>query len=180
MIIVHPELDKTTFPEAQYEVLFSQENTRVHFEKELIDVNRPLEKDIFLIGSTMSDERPASYAMPYDIESLAGHDWDRSGHDSVVELTTTVRISMITEDKVERQSAAQLHYMQLFAQQAIRNPPTRDWWSRPAHLIGFTSIFALPHEGIMGFNEEEIQGSWFGARFTEYFRPSEHIAIRKL
>lgn len=179
-LIVHPEMDKGTFPKAQYEINFSKENTRVHYESELIEINRPLEKSIFLVGTGSTEERPVSYAMPYNVESLAGSKWNRSGHDVLVEVTYVVRISMITEDKAERQAKAQLHYMQLFAQQALRNPPTQQWWTWPATLVGFTSLFNLPHENIMGFNEEEVQGSWFGARFVERMIPSEHVAIRKL
>lgn len=183
-MITHPELDDTLFPEAQYKQVFSVENTRLHYEQDggLITIERPLKKLIVLIGGTNVTERIVSYSMPYDIESLAGAEWDRSGHDKLLERTSTVRISLIASDTVERQAVAALEYGKIFLQYLLWNPPEgiEDWWSRAATLDGFTDLFALPHTNISGFDEQEILGCWFGAKFKETLLPSEHVAIRLL
>jgi len=177
---VHPELDIGTFPEAQYIRVFSEENTEIHFEHELIDMVRPLPKSIFLVGSVSTEERPYSYSIPYSIDSKSGEEWDRNGHSCLVHMSTIVRITMIVDNKVPKQASTNIHYMQLFAQQAIRNPPTQDWWGRAATLLGFTGLNYAPSMNLVEMNEEEILSKWFGARFSEVFLPEEHIALRKL
>jgi len=176
-LTTHYDLDKTVLPQAQYPVVFSEDNTRVHFEHELIDIERPLSKDIFLIGSMSSEERLASYSMP--IQVTAG-DTVVDTHDNAVEFSCTVRISMISGHETVKESYAQLRYMQLFAMQSLRNPPTQNWWEWPAHLMGFTPVWGVHHENLAGFNEELIRGKWFGALFKEFMVPSEHVVIEKL
>lgn len=183
-MITHPELDNTLFPEAQYKRVFSLENTSLHFERAggLITIERPLQKLMVLIGGSDVKERIVSYSMPYNIESVAGAEWNRSGHDRVLERKSTVRISLIASDTVELQAVDSLEYGKIFFQNALWNPPStiENWWSRAAILEGFTDIFALPHVNMSGFEEPELTGCWFGAIFREMLLPSEHVAIRKL
>ena len=177
-INIHPELSLP--PNSQYKVVFSEENTRLLFEHELVDLNRPLTESIIMVGSTLTDEQFVSYAIPYDIDSESGAEWDRSGKDNLFQITSTVRITLISKHKAPKQAYAELHYMQLFTQNAIRNAPTRNWWEEQAHLVGFTSTFPLVHYDKLGMAESDIHGKWFGTRLRSGYIPAEHVAIRKL
>jgi len=182
-LVSHYDLDKTVLPQAQYETVFSEENTVIHFEHELIKIERPLGKNIFLVGSMSSEERPMSYSMPIRVTAEnkeSGETYEVDTHDNAVEFSCTVRISMIAGHETVKQSYAQLRYMQLFAMQSLRNPPTQNWYEWPAHLMGFTTVWGIHHENLAGFSEELLRGKWFGALFKEFIVPSEHVIIEKL
>lgn len=181
-MIQNAETDKAFFPEAQYKLVYSEENTKLYYEHDLVEIPRPLEYLIILVGGVTVRENPISYAIKYDIESLAGPEWNRSGYDRMVERFTTVRLSLIASDTVERQAVAALDHAKIFLWHLLWNPPQEieQWWRGSATLQGFTDIFDAPHMNLAGFDEAEIHGWWFGASYRQVLVPAEHVALRKL
>lgn len=181
-MITHPEIDVALFPEAQYKQVFSEENTKLYYEHDLIDIPRPLEHLIVTVGGINVKEHPISYAVAYDIESIAGSEWDRQGYDRLVERIVTIRLSLIASDTVKRQAVAALEYGKIFLWNLLWNPPANieNWWRGSAQLYGFTDVYDLPHVNIAGFDEEEVHGCWFGATYKQVLLPIEHVALRKL
>ena len=180
-LVAHYDLDKSVLPLAQYPIVFSEDNTRVHFEDERIEINRPLSKDIFLVGSLSFDEVIASYSMPIDRDyAIDGEARKVRTHDSMTRITSIIRITLITDNEVPKQARGKLRYMQLFAMQAFMNPPTQDWWGFAAHVTGFTSTVNVPMTNVLGSEEELIIGKSFGVKFDEVLVRSEHLSLRKL
>jgi len=181
-MMTHPEVDKVLFPEAQYERVYSKENTKLYYEHELVDIPRPLDHLIIVVGGAHVREHIISYAMEYDIKSLAGAEWDRKGYDKLVERIITVRLSLIVSSVVNREGIAALEYAKIFLWHLLWNPPRgiEDWWRGSAVLNGFSDIYDLPHVNAAGFDEEEILGCWFGATFKQVMLPVENVALRKL
>ncbi len=180
-LVTHYDKDPAVLPEARYPTIFSEANTRVHFEDEEIDIDRPLLKDIFLVGSVAYDEHPASYSIPIErTYVLDGEAKTISTRDSAVQIISELRITMITDNEVNKQARGKLHLMKLFAIQAFTNPPTQDWWRWAAHITGFTSTMNVPMANVLDRNEEHIIGRSFGVKFDEFLIRSEHLTLEKL
>lgn len=181
-MITHPEIDNVLFPDAQYKQVYSKENTKLYYERELVDIPRPLDHLIIQVGGAHVQERVISYAMEYDIESIAGPEWDRKGYDKLVERIVTVRLSLIASNIVNREGMTALEYAKIFVWHLLWNPPRgiEDWWRGSAVLTGFSDVYDLPHVNLAGFDEEEILGCWFGAIFKQVVLPIESVALRKL
>lgn len=180
-LVTHYDLDKSVLPEAQYAVVFSEENTRIHFENEAIKVDRPLSKDIILVGSLSFDESIASYSMPINRDVVID---DKPvvirTHDAMVKITSVIRITLITDNEVPKQARAQLRYMNQFVIQAFMNPPTQNWQEWPAHITGFTSTVNVPMSNILGLEEEQLIGKSFGVKMEENVVRSEHLFLQKV
>ena len=181
-LVTHFDLDEAVLPDAKFPLIFSEENTRVHYEDEAIHIDRPLSKDIFMVGSLSFDESVASYSMPInrDYTNREGVLREIRTHDSAVRINSVIRITLITDNEVPKQARGQLHYMQLFAMQAFMNPPTQDWWGMGAHVEGFTSTVNVPMTNVLGSEEELVIGKSFGVKFNEVLVRSEHLTLRRV
>jgi len=180
-LVVHYDLDKSVLPQAQYEIVFSEDNTRVHFEDEAIEIDRPLSKDIILVGSLSFDESIASYSMPINRDvTINGKAKQIKTHDSMVKITSVIRITLITDNEVPKQARGQLRYLNQFVIQAFMNPPTQDWYRWPARVAGFTSTINVPMTNVLGSEEELIIGKSFGVKFEEDIVRSEHLFLERV
>jgi len=180
-LVAHYDLNPSLLPEARYPTVFSEDNTRIHFEDESIEIDRPLSKDIFMVGNLSFDEVVASYAMPIKrTYVIDGETVDVDVHDNLIRLTSVIRITMITNNEVQKQARGKLRRMIQFVIMAFTNPPTQNWYEWPARPAGFTSVVNVPMTNVLGNEEELIIGRSIGVKFEEDVVRSEHLHLEKL
>lgn len=180
-LVAHYDLNPSLLPEARYPYVFSEDNTRIHFEDESIEIDRPLSKDIFMVGSLSFDEIVASYAIPIRREfQLDGETVQVNEHDNLIRINSVIRITMITNNEVEKEARPKLRLMMQFVIMAFTNPPTQNWYEWPARPAGFTSVVNVPMMNVLGDEEELIIGRSIGVKFEEDVVRSEHLHLEKL
>ena len=180
-LVAHYDLNKSVLPQAKYPIVFSEDNARVHFEDEAIEIDRPLSKDIFLVGSLSFDEIVRSYAVPIDrTYQLDGETKRVNTNDNLIRITSIIRITMITNNEVPKQARGKLRYMMQFVIMAFTSPPTQNWWEWPARVTGFTSTVNVPMMNVLGNEEELIIGKSIGVKLEEDVIRSEHLTLEKL
>ena len=180
-LVAHYDLDKSLLPEAVFPYTFSEANTRVHFEDEDIEIDRPLSQDIFLVGGLSFDELVQSYAVEVNrTYELDGETKRVSEHDNLIRITSMIRITMITDAEVPNQARGRLRLMIQFVIKAFTNPPTQNWYQLPARVTGFTSAVNIPMANVLGKEEELIIGKSIGIKFEEDVIRSEHLVLEKL